>query len=67
MVDIVAIVCRMRDQRMKMVQTPVSLRLQELILWTCDNYLCLSTGAVCFHPRCRFGVSCVWRYTDPFI
>ena len=52
MVDIAGIVCRLRDQRMKMVQTAVRLRLQKLILWTRD-YLCvfyLSIGAVCFHP-----------------
>ena len=31
MVDIARIVCRMRDQRMKMVQTAVRLRLQKQI------------------------------------
>ena len=43
MVDIVTIVCRMRDQRMKMVQTAVRLRLNVLILWTSKllSHVCL--------------------------
>ena len=39
MVDIAGIVYRMRDQRMKMVQTAVRLRLPELILWIMNDYL----------------------------
>ena len=62
-VDIAGIVSKIRKQRMKMVQTPVSWsdaqRYNSVIL------LSSSAGPVCLHPRCSSGVPHLWQHPDP--
>ena len=64
-VDIPGAITKIRQKRMKMVQTHVSIALSyhcHIIKISLYTHVC--TGSIHIHPRCYPGVSHLWRHTN---
>ena len=61
-VDVSKVITNMRHQRMKMVQTAVSIVTEQWLWSTLTN----TAGAVHIHTWCDPGVSDLWRHSDQF-